>query len=135
LGEKYDNVADQKPAPEQTDKICPKCGAPLLIRTSRFGKFYACSKFPECRYTESTDNGLGIFCPKCVEGKLVTKRTRRGKTFYACSRYPDCDFALWDKPTGQKCPECNALLVEHKNGIKCSNKECKYKEGKAKIED
>jgi len=135
LIEKYDNVANQKPVPEQTDKVCPKCGAPLLLRTSRFGKFYACSKFPECRYTESLDNGLGFFCPKCVEGKLVTKRTRRGKTFYACSRYPDCDFALWDKPTGQKCPDCNSLLVEHKTGIKCSNKECKYKEGKNKHED
>ena len=135
LGEKYDNVANQKPVPEQTDKVCPKCGAPLLLRTSRFGKFYACSKFPACRYTESLDNGLGFFCPKCVEGKLVTKRTRRGKTFYACSRYPDCDFALWDKPTGQKCPECNSLLVEHKTGIKCSNKECKYKEGKEQIKE
>jgi DNA topoisomerase-1 len=135
LGEKYDNVANQKPVPEVTDKVCPKCGAPLLLRTSRFGKFYACSKFPECRYTESADKGLGIFCPKCVEGKIVTKRTRRGKTFYACSRYPDCDFALWDKPTGQKCPDCNSLLVEHKSGIKCSNKECKYKESKSKLED
>lgn len=135
LTEKYDSVANQKPVPEQTDKVCPKCGAPLLLRTSRFGKFYACSKFPECRYTESLDNGLGFFCPKCVEGKIVTKRTRRGKTFYACSRYPDCDFALWDKPTGEKCPDCNALLVEHKNGIKCSNKECKYKEDKTKIEE
>jgi len=135
LGEKYDNVVNQKPVPEQTDKVCPKCGASLLLRTSRFGKFYACSKFPACRYTESLDNGLGFFCPKCVEGKLVTKRTRRGKTFYACSRYPDCDFALWDKPTGQKCPECNSLLVEHKTGIKCSHKECKYKQGKAKVEE
>jgi DNA topoisomerase-1 len=74
------------------------------------------------------DQGLGIFCPKCVEGKIVAKRTRRGKVFYGCSRYPECDFALWDKPTGEKCPKCASPLVENKHGIKCSNKECDYKE-------
>jgi len=128
LTAKYDEVQKQKPQPEETDRACPKCGAPLLIRTSRFGKFYACSKFPECRFTESLDQGLGIFCPKCVEGKIIAKRTRRGKVFYACSRYPECDFALWDKPTGEKCAKCGSPLVENKNGIKCSNKECDYKE-------
>ncbi|HRY52307.1 MAG TPA: type I DNA topoisomerase [Candidatus Portnoybacteria bacterium] len=143
LTAKYEEVKKQKKEPEKTDKVCPKCGAPLLIRTSRFGKFYACSAFPKCRHTasleEKTTNQNGqiteLFCPKCVEGKVVAKRTKRGKIFYGCSRYPDCDFALWDKPTGQKCPKCSSPLVESKGGIKCSNKECDYKEkGAQKIE-
>lgn len=143
LTAKYEEVKKQKKEPEKTDKTCPKCGAPLLIRTSRFGKFYACSGFPKCRYTasleEKTTNQNGqttdLFCPKCVEGKVVAKRTKRGKIFYGCSRYPDCDFALWDKPTGQKCPECSSPLVENKSGIKCSNKECSYKEKKEMIKE
>jgi DNA topoisomerase-1 len=126
LIEKYDEVKKQKPEPEPTDKVCPKCGSPLVIRTSRFGKFYACSGFPKCRYTENLNNNqrLGIYCPKCVEGEMVAKKTKRGKIFYACSRYPECDFALWDKPTGAKCPDCGALLVETKKGVRCSNKNC-----------
>jgi DNA topoisomerase-1 len=113
-------------AHEATDKICPKCGAPLLIRLGRFGRFYACSKFPECRYTESLkNNNLGVKCPKCKKGEIVEKRTKKKKVFYACNRWPKCDFALWDKPTGQKCNKCRSLIVETKRGqIKCSNAEC-----------
>jgi DNA topoisomerase-1 len=135
LTQKYEEVQEQKPAAEPTDKNCPKCGSPILIRAGRFGKFYACSKFPECRYTENLNtDSLGIYCPKCVEGKIVAKRTRRGKIFYACSRYPECNFALWDKPTGEKCPKCGSLLVETKKGDKCSSKECDYKEKNSKPE-
>ncbi|TSC53234.1 MAG: DNA topoisomerase I [Parcubacteria group bacterium LiPW_39] len=128
LIEKYDEVKKQKPEPEPTDKVCSKCGSPLVIRTSRFGKFYACLSFPKCRYTENLNNNrkLGVYCPKCVEGEMVVKKTKRGKIFYACSRYPECDFALWDKPTGEKCPQCGSLLVETKsNKTKCSNKDCR----------
>lgn len=131
LNRKYNEVQKQKQSPEPTDKLCPKCGAPLFIRSSRFGKFYACSKFPECRFTEGINNDLGLFCPKCAEGKIIARRTRRGKIFYGCSRYPECDFALWDKPTGEKCPRCSSPLTENKNGVKCSNKECGYKEKNA----
>ena len=128
LARKYTEVEKQKPEPELTDKICPQCGAGLLIRTSRFGKFYACSAFPKCRYTENMKNALNLHCPKCVEGDIVEKRTKRGKIFYGCSRYPECDFASWDKPVGQKCPACDSPLVETKKGIRCHNKECKYQE-------
>jgi DNA topoisomerase-1 len=128
LTEKYEEVKKQKAEPEPTDKLCPKCGKPLVIRTSRFGKFYACSDFPKCRHTENINNFKGPACPKCIEGDIVAKRTKKGKMFYACSRWPDCDFALWDKPTGEKCPECGSLLVETAKGkIKCSNKECQFK--------
>jgi len=130
LNQKYEDVTKQKSTPEATDKACPKCGAAIVIRTSRFGRFYACSKFPACRYTASLEEKNGqadLYCPKCVEGKIVSRRTKRGKIFYGCSRYPECDFASWGRPTGQKCPECSSPLVETKNGVKCSNKECRYK--------
>jgi DNA topoisomerase-1 len=115
-------------AHEATDKTCPKCGAPILIRLGRFGKFYACSKFPECKYTESLkENQLGIKCPKCKEGNITQKRTKKRKIFYGCSSWPKCEFALWDKPTGQICPKCDSLLIETKRKqIKCSNKECGF---------
>lgn len=125
LNQKYEEVEKKKQEPIPTDRACPKCGAPLVIRTSRFGKFYACSKFPECRFTESMSTDTGVACPKCLEGKIIEKRTKRGKIFYACSRYPECEFALWDKPTGAKCPHCGSLMVANKQGKeKCSNKEC-----------
>jgi DNA topoisomerase-1 len=127
LANKEQEVPKQKIAEQKTDKICPKCGAPLLIKLGRFGKFYACSAFPECKHTAALERpSLGVKCPKCEDGELVEKRTRKGKIFYACNQYPKCDFALWDKPINEKCPKCDSLLKETKNGAKCSNKECDY---------
>jgi len=114
-----------------TDKICPKCGANLVIKMGRFGKFYACPKFPECKYTENIAPAKPAFeteipCPKCKNGHIVEKKTKKRKIFYGCSAYPDCDFALWDKPTGEKCEKCGALMVATKRKqVKCSSKECK----------
>jgi len=129
LKQKYGEVSKKDITGKPTEKTCPKCGAPLLIRLGRYGKFYACSKFPKCRYTESLEeNNLGIKCPRCEKGKIVEKRTRKRKIFYGCDRYPKCDFALWDKPTGEICPKCKSLLIQTKRGqIKCPNKECGYK--------
>lgn len=114
---------------KKTKKKCPKCGANLLIRLGKFGKFYACSAFPKCKYTQSLEeNNLGIKCPKCKTGKIVEKRTKRRKIFYGCSNWPKCDFALWDKPLKEKCPKCDSLLIVTKRGqVKCSSKECDYK--------
>lgn len=134
LKQKYEEVSKKDFTEKPTKKKCPKCGANLLIRLGKYGKFYACSKFPRCRYTESLkENTLGIKCPKCKEGKIVQKRTKKNKIFYGCDQYPKCDFALWDKPTGKKCPKCKSLLVQTKRGqIKCSNKDCdpELKKGK-----
>ena len=126
LEQKYQEVSKKEFTEKPTEKICPKCSAPLLIRLGKFGKFYACSQFPKCRYTESLEkNILGIKCPKCEEGEIVEKRTKKGKIFYACNQFPKCDFALWDKPTGEKCLKCGSLLVKTKRGqIKCSDAEC-----------
>ncbi len=132
LEKKYKDVSKKGVGETPTDKICPKCGAPVVERLGRFGRFYACSKFPECKYTESLkENTINIKCPKCEKGQLTLKRTRKGKVFYGCDQYPECDFALWDKPTGEKCPKCNSMLVETKGKkVKCSNKECDYKQEK-----
>ena len=127
LEKKYEEVATQKVAVETTDKPCPECGKMLVIRFGRYGKFYACSGFPECKHTESLQQeaALNILCPKCEKGQIVAKRTKRKKIFYGCNRYPECDYALWDKPTGAKCEKCGSLMVETpKNQIKCSNRDC-----------
>ena len=129
LEEKYKDVI-KADLTQKTDKACQKCGAPLIERLGRFGRFYACSKFPECKYTESVEGDpdtLNISCPKCKEGKVTGKRTKKGKVFYGCNRFPKCDFALWDKPANELCPKCDSLLIEKsKNKIKCSNKECDF---------
>ncbi|MBZ9572316.1 type I DNA topoisomerase [Patescibacteria group bacterium] len=124
-----DKEVSKKDLIEKTEKICPKCGSRLIIRLGKFGRFYACPKFPKCKYTEPLEEKtLGIKCPKCKEGEIIEKRTRKKKIFYGCNKWPECDFALWNKPTGEKCPECKALLVKTKRGqIKCSNKDCDFK--------
>ncbi|MDP3991131.1 MAG: type I DNA topoisomerase [Candidatus Nealsonbacteria bacterium] len=128
LEKKYRDVSKKEFTEQPTKKTCPKCDGPLLVRLGKFGKFYACSKFPKCRYTESLqENALGIKCPKCKEGKVVTKRTKKNKIFYGCSLFPKCDFALWDKPVNETCPKCNSLLVEKYKKLNCSNKECNFK--------
>ena len=132
LEEKYEQVSKKDITEKPTGKICPKCQSPLLIRLGRYGKFYACSKFPECKHTDSLEeNSFKIKCPKCQKGQLVQKRTKKRKIFYGCNQYPKCDFALWDKPTGEKCLKCNSLLIETiRKQIKCSNAECRKNEAK-----
>ena len=78
---------------------CEICGAPMVIKMGRYGKFYACSRFPDCRNTKTIVQEIGLTCPKCHKGQVVSRKTKRGRTFYGCSRYPDCDFVTWDKPT------------------------------------
>ncbi|MDD5145679.1 MAG: type I DNA topoisomerase [Candidatus Pacebacteria bacterium] len=126
LEEKYKEVSKKEFTEKPTEKKCPKCGSSLLIRLGKFGKFYACSKFPKCRYTESLkENKLGMKCPKCKNGEIVAKRTKRKKIFYGCTNWPKCDFAAWDKPTGKLCEKCGSPMVETKRKqIKCSKKDC-----------
>lgn len=129
LEKKYGEV-EKKDFIKETDKKCPKCGSAMIERLGRFGRFYACSKFPECKYTESIENknsDLGIKCPKCKEGDIVAKKTKRGKIFYGCNKFPKCDFALWDKPVNEFCPKCDSILVQKNKKLqKCSNKECDF---------
>ena len=167
---------------EKTDKVCPECGKNLVIKFGRFGKFYACPGFPECKYTEPLDtegsaelkqlavgqkcdkcgrelvvkNGrfgpflacsgypdckniksinkkTGTSCPECKNGEIVEKRSKKGKTFYACDQYPSCKYALWQKPTSKKCPNCGSLLVyAAEDKIKCSSKDCGFEKKQIK---
>ncbi|MDP3093171.1 MAG: type I DNA topoisomerase [bacterium] len=111
---------------EEIKETCPLCQSLLNVKFSRYGKFYACSKFPECKYKKNLLVSLGIKCPKCQQAEIVERKTRKQKRFYGCSRWPDCDFALWDKPTGQNCPACDSLMVKTRwRKEKCSNKDCK----------
>lgn len=115
---------------------CPKCGENMVVKTGKFGKFLACPNYPDCKttlpYPEETGSPkfYGI-CPECGS-PMAQKKTKKGKIFYGCSAYPDCKFLSWDIPTGKKCPKCGSAIVQTARGyIRCSNKDCDYKEGKA----
>lgn len=119
----FDNM-EKKPA-EETGESCPECDHPLVIRKGKYGEFTACSNFPKCKYIKAEPRvEMEITaCPNC-DGKIVEKKSRKGKIFYGCNNYPKCKTAYWDKPTGEKCPECESMLTEKKEKIKCSN--CDY---------
>ena len=115
----------EKKAPEETGEKCPECGNALVIRTGKFGKFTACSNYPNCKYIKKEEKEVVnvCTCPNCGHN-IIEKRSRKGKVFYGCDNYPKCKNAYWDKPTGENCPICEALLVEHGKTIKCSS--CDY---------
>src|SRR2546421_95890 len=105
----------QKPL-EEIDELCPQCGRKLVIRTGRFGRFISCSGFPECNYRRSFVNKTGALCPLCG-GDLVERKTKqKNRVFYGCSNYPTCNFAIWDKPVPDLCPNCGGLMVIPKSG-------------------
>jgi DNA topoisomerase-1 len=128
------------PAEEMTDKVCEKCGKPMVLKKGRYGDFLACSGYPDCRNTLSLSvngNGkpLGVPCPQpgCA-GELLEKTSKRGKVFYGCNRYPDCGFASWDRPVARPCPACGAAYLVERTTKKqgtlqaCVNPECGFKE-------
>lgn len=115
----------EKSKPEETGELCPNCNSPLVIKRSKYGKFVACSNYPECKYIKNDKvNPIEIMpCPKCG-GKIVEKKTKKGKIFYGCNNYPKCKLATWDKPTGELCPKCGGILLENKDNVRCM--ECDY---------
>ncbi|MGP0583729.1 type I DNA topoisomerase [Paenibacillus timonensis] len=119
---------------EVSDEICEKCGKPMVYKLGRFGKFLACSGFPDCRNTKPIVKDIGVTCPKCKEGHVVERRSKKGRVFYGCDRYPECDFVSWDRPSPKPCPKCGSLLVEKRNkqGGKLQCTACDYVEA---IED
>ena len=108
---------------EETGEMCPECGHPLVIRKGKYGPFVACSNFPACKYIkqEPREEAIVCDCPNCEDGKIIERKSKRGKIFYGCNNYPKCKTAYWDKPTGEKCPECGSMLTEKKDKIKCSS--------------
>ena len=115
---------------EVSDEICEKCGRHFVYKMGRFGKFLACSGFPDCRNTRPIVKDTGVACPKCKEGKLVERRSKKGRVFYGCDRYPDCDYVMWDRPSVKPCPSCGSLMVEKrsKQGTKLQCTQCEHHE-------
>lgn len=109
---------------------CERCGHPMVIKMGRYGKFYACSNFPECRNKKAILKKVGVTCPTCGKGDVVQRKSKKGRIFYGCERYPECEFTSWDKPIPRDCPKCGEFLVEKKTRakkqVKCSN--CDYEE-------
>ena len=129
-----------EPAPEEVvDKTCGQCGLPMVSKQGRYGNFLACSGYPQCKHTESLNGDqpqrrTGVACPReGCDGELVERKSRRGKIFYGCSRYPKCDFALWDKPVPEPCPQCGAPFLTEKTTKRdgtvyvCHNRQCRYR--------
>lgn len=128
-------------AGQDSGQVCELCGAPMVYKFGRFGKFLACSNFPECRNTKAIVEDLGITCPKCGKGTLIKRKSKRGRVFYGCSEYPACDFVLWNQPVDKKCPVCGSIMIvkHYKKGpdkIFCSNAECEnHKKGEVVNEE
>lgn len=112
----------EKKKPEETGEKCPECGSPLVIRKGKYGQFTACSNYPTCKYikkeNKQTEKEIICKCPKC-EGNIIVRKTKKGKEFYGCDNFPKCKYASWYKPTGDKCPKCNDLLVIKNGEVIC----------------
>ncbi|MBO5274139.1 MAG: type I DNA topoisomerase [Clostridia bacterium] len=120
-------AVEVKPAPEGMK--CEKCGADMVIRTGRYGSFYACSKYPECKFTKQIATEIGVPCPLCGSKLLLKRGKGRVTVFYSCEKYPECGFSSWDLPLNETCPDCGKMLFKKKgkNLIVCADKECGYK--------
>ena len=115
---------------EPTGEDCEKCGSPMVYKLGRYGKFMACSNFPDCRNTKAIIKEIGVPCTTCGEGQIVERKSKTKRLFYGCDQYPTCEFVSWDKPINRTCPKCNEMLVEKKlkKGIQIQCVACDYKE-------
>ncbi|MGX7023876.1 type I DNA topoisomerase [Vagococcus hydrophili] len=109
---------------------CEECGNPMLIKLGKYGKFYACSNFPDCRNTKAIVKKIGVTCPTCKKGDVIEKKTKKNRIFFGCDQYPECEFTSWDRPIGRDCPKCSHYLILKKvrggQQIICSD--CDYTE-------
>ena len=117
---------------EVSDEKCELCGAPMVYKMGRYGKFLACSRFPDCRGTKAILTEIGVPCPECG-APILEKTSRKGRKFYGCKNYPECTFVSWDKPVAEKCPVCGSYMMlkeSRKNGrwYLCSNESCRHRE-------
>ncbi|QCR31787.1 type I DNA topoisomerase [Lysinibacillus sp. SGAir0095] len=115
---------------EPAGEDCEKCGSPMVYKLGRYGKFMACSNFPECRNTKAIMKPIGVKCPSCETGEIVERKSKTKRLFYGCNTYPECDFVSWDKPISRPCPKCSSLLVEKKikKGVQIQCTKCDYEE-------
>ncbi len=118
------------------DRKCPECDHDLHIKVGRYGKFIGCSNYPNCKHMEPLEKPVdtGVTCPSCKQGTILQRKSRRGKIFYSCARYPDCEYAIWNEPVDEPCPECNWPILSIKTtksrGTEkvCPQKSCKFSE-------
>jgi len=115
---------------EPAGEDCEKCNSPMVYKLGRYGKFMACSDFPDCRNTKAIIKPIGVTCPTCKEGQVVERKSKTKRIFYGCDRYPECEYVSWDKPITRPCPKCESTLVEKKlkKGVQIQCTECDYKE-------
>ncbi len=113
-----------------TGEDCEHCGHPMVFKMGRYGKFMACSNFPDCRNAKPIIKEVGVACPKCQEGQIIERKSKKQRLFYGCNRYPDCDYVSWDKPIDRKCPTCESNLIEKKlkKGTQVQCPSCGFKE-------
>jgi DNA topoisomerase-1 len=117
-------------------RSCPQCESPLIIRNGRYGKFIGCSSYPKCKYIEPLEKpeNTGVQCPQCKKGNMLKRKSRRGKIFFSCERYPDCDYAIWNQPLAQPCPQCHwpitSIKTTKRSGTQrvCPQQNCKFAE-------
>ena len=131
------NIVDDSEELEKVDisHACPKCGGELVVKRGRYGAFIGCSNYPDCNHMEPIEKpkDTDVTCPQCNKGNILERRSRRGKIFYSCERYPDCDYAIWDAPIKESCPDCSwpilTLKTTKKRGTEkvCPQKACSYR--------
>jgi len=119
--------AEEKKKLVIADFKCEECGGDMVLRTGKYGSFYACSQYPKCRFTKARVRETGVDCPKCG-AKIITKFGRNHTVFYSCEKYPECDFSSWDMPVAENCPDCGKMLFRKKgkNLLICHEAGCGY---------
>ncbi len=139
-----DMDGNSKDEPEIVEgRKCPECQSDLIIRSGRYGKFIGCSSYPSCKHMEPLEKpaDTDVECPKCKQGTILQRKSRRGKIFYSCSRYPDCDYALWNEPIKESCPECQwpilTIKVTKRSGKQklCPQDDCSFIESMEETEE
>lgn len=125
-------LAEVEIADEVSDEVCDQCGRQMVIKYGPHGRFLACPGFPECRNTKPYFEKIGVECPKCHKD-IVVKKTKKGRRYFGCIDYPECDYMVWQKPSGESCPDCGEMLLEKGNKLVCPDSHCGYVKNKEKI--
>ncbi len=111
---------------EVSDEVCDLCGKQMLVKTGRYGKFLACSGFPDCKGTKRLVKDTGGICPKCGEGRMLQRKSAKGRIYYGCEKYPDCDYMTWDEPVATKCEKCGNTLFKKGRKLHCNKEGCDF---------
>ena len=131
--DQYGNVTSVEELEPDEDVPCPACGKGTIRREGRFGPFYGCQDYPQCKGIVNVEKRIGFACPKCGEGHLTERTSRYGKPFYGCNRYPECDFALWTQPLAQPCPHCGGPLKPPRKNAKTPTAVCAHCDAKVEV--